>query len=48
MRTNRETQGKQRDPGKNNGPWGGEFLCNFWERQGPWGRELQFWTSLRS
>jgi len=36
----------QRDPGKDKGPWGGEFLCNFGktdrprERQGPWGGEF--------
>jgi len=29
MRTDREAQGKQRGPGKDTGPWGGEFLCYF-------------------
>jgi len=28
MRTDREAQGRQRDPGKDKGPWGGKFLCN--------------------
>jgi len=32
MRTDRETQGKQRDLGKDKGPWGGEFLFNFGQR----------------
>jgi len=31
MRTDREIQGKQRDPGKDKGSWDGEFLCYFWE-----------------
>jgi len=34
MRTDREAQGKQRDPGKDAGPWGGEFQCYFWEDRG--------------
>jgi len=40
MRTDRETQGKQRDPGKDTGPWGGEFLCYLWEDKGPGGGEF--------
>jgi len=29
MRIDREAQGKQRGPGKDTGPWGGEFLRYF-------------------
>jgi len=35
MRTDREAQGKQKDPGKDTGPWGGEFLCYFGKTEDP-------------
>jgi len=35
MRTDREAQGKQRGPGKDTGPWGGEFLWYFEKTGGP-------------
>jgi len=38
IRTDREAQGKQRDPGKHTGPWGGEFQCYFWEDRGTLGK----------
>ena len=39
----------QRDPGKDTGPWGGEFLCNFGKTRAlGWGIPMQFWASLRS
>jgi len=31
---------RQRDPRKTEGPWGGEFLCYFWEDKGPGGGEF--------
>jgi len=49
MRTDREAQRKAERP------WGGEFLCYFWEDRGTlgknrglgWGLPMQFWASLR-
>jgi len=34
MRTDREAQGKAERPWKKQGPWGGEFICYFWEDRG--------------
>ena len=31
-------KGRQRGPGKDTGPWGGEFLCYFWEDGGTLGK----------
>ena len=39
----------QRGSGKDMGPWGGEFLCNFGKtRVLGWRSPMQFWASLRS
>jgi len=49
MRTDRETQGRQKDPGKTRGP-GVVNSYAILGRQGPWGWgiPMQFWATMRS